>query len=402
VSPTQVVLTGAGRQRIRADLAAAGITELALLDATPVLSVFDDRNHSWTLRMPQGEAVDARVVVSTEPLLQPWIPNILGRNDFDGILFHAAQFDAGLDPVGKHVAVIGTDSGCGHHLPQLTATAASVTVYPYAPRRIVAELPLPSTRIKRWFGRRTRAALGRQRPVPAVATAPISAITPAGIRTGDGVEHRADVIVYGTGFTTASPAAALIGAGGVPLSQVWQDGAEPFLGVAIHGFPNYFLVTGPDTEAQTRYVVECLRLMRHSTSTRIEVLRSSAQVFNERAQLRPAEPFAVASAFDLSSVAPADEGTYDGLATLTVDGTAIAVRVRLAGRLDPNDGRYHWQGTIFGSSDHPLPDNVFRQIRTATLTVGERSAPARIVEQTPWGTHSVAGVGAPPYATAQS
>jgi hypothetical protein len=32
------------------------------------------------------------------------------------------------------------------------------------------------------------------------------------------------------------------------------------------------------------------------------------------------------------------------------------------------------------------------------LTVGERSAAARIVEQTPWGTHSVAGVGAPPYA----
>ncbi|WAC94214.1 DUF4873 domain-containing protein [Mycobacterium sp. Aquia_213] len=325
-----------------------------------------------------------------------------GCNDFRGTSFPAAQWDTDFDPTGKHVAVIGTDSAAGHHLPQLTAAAASVTIFAHAPRRIVAELPLPPTRVKRWLQRRTRAALGQQLSRPALATSPISVITASGIRTSDGVDHQADVIIYGTGFTIADPAPELIGTGGLSVKQIWVDGTEPFLGVAIHGFPNYFSITGPDVVAQTRYVVECLGLMKRGGSTRIEVLRSSQQVFNERAHLQAAPPFRVASAFDLSSSAPGDDEIYDGIATLTIAGTSHPVRVRLTGHLDPIDGRYHWQGTLFSSPTQPLPDDALKQIRTATLTVGEHSAPARIVEQTPWGTHAVAGVGAPPYAMAQS
>ncbi|MCV7093127.1 DUF4873 domain-containing protein, partial [Mycobacterium interjectum] len=84
------------------------------------------------------------------------------------------------------------------------------------------------------------------------------------------------------------------------------------------------------------------------------------------------------------------DATYEGAATLTIAGAEHPVRVRLAGHLDPIDGHYHWQGTVFGAA-------ALNETRTATLTVGERSAAARVVEQTPWGTHTVAGVGAPPY-----
>jgi hypothetical protein len=138
--------------------------------------------------------------------------------------------------------------------------------------------------------------------------------------------------------------------------------------------------------------------MEHTASTRIEVRRSSQQVFNERSNVGPAQPHRVVSAFDLSSAARGDDEAYDGVATLTIAGIEHPVRVRLAGHLDPIDGRYHWQGTVFGSSSGPLPDGALKQARTATLTVGAHSAPARIVEETPWGTHTVAGVGAPPYA----
>jgi hypothetical protein len=112
-------------------------------------------------------------------------------------------------------------------------------------------------------------------------------------------------------------------------------------------------------------------------------------VFNERLCVRPARPQPVITAFDLTS--GGDDAAYEGAATLTIAGAEHQVRVRLAGHLDPIDGHYHWQGTVFGS-------RVLSQARTATLTVGERSVPARIIEQTPWGTHTVAGVGAPPYA----
>jgi hypothetical protein len=89
-------------------------------------------------------------------------------------------------------------------------------------------------------------------------------------------------------------------------------------------------------------------------------------------------------------------GVYDGAAVLTVDGHALDVRVRLTGHLDPIDGRYHWQGTVFET----LPDDVQRRSTTVSIAIDGHSVPARITERTPWGTHSIAGVGAPPYTLA--
>lgn len=132
-----------------------------------------------------------------------------------------------------------------------------------------------------------------------------------------------------------------------------------------------------------------MKLMERTASRRIEVRRSSQQVFNERAQLKPAQPHRQTGgleAFDLSSAATEDDQTYDGAATLTLAGARFRVRVRLTGHLDPIDGNYHWQGTVFDS----LPETSLTHARAATLTIGGRSAPARITEQTPWGTHSVA------------
>jgi hypothetical protein len=260
-------------------------------------------------------------------------------------------------------------------------------------------LPMPSTRAKRWLRRRIRPAAD-DGPATALVGSAIGAITASGIRTVDGIDRAADAIIYGTGLAIPDRVSdtTLVGAGGLTIRQAWDDGMEPYFGVAVHGFPNYFFVTGPDVGAQARYVAECVGLMKQTAGTRIEVRRSTQRVFNERVYARPARPHRVDSAFDLSSSAPRDDGTYDGAATLRIAGTEHRVRVRLAGRLDPIDGQYHWQGTVFGSSSQPLPDEALKQARTATLTVGARSAPARIIERTPWGTHTVAGVGAPPYA----
>src|SRR6202012_1943955 len=125
-----------------------------------------------------------------------------------------------------------------------------------------------------------------------------------------------------------------------------------------------------------------VRAMSRTGSTRIEVRRSSQQVFNERVYTGPAQPHPVTSAFDLSAIAADLDATYDGAATLTIAGTGHPVRVRLSGRLDPIDGHYHWQGTGFSSSPRPLTDEALKQARDAILTVGPHSAPARIVERT--------------------
>lgn len=404
-----LVIVGAtvGGQSARPILSGAGFRDLVMLDPPAqevVRSRFDDASDTWLLTTAGGENVRADVVVAAgrdvagRDVYVPWLPGIAGRDEFRGESFHAAAWDPGFDPSGKHVAVVGTDATAGHHLGRLAKAAASVTVFAHAPRRVVTEVPLWSTRIKRWLRSHTRPTASR--PSVVIASSAIEAVTGSGVRTSDGVHHRVDAIIYGTGFSVPDHVGdeTLTGACGLPIRQAWHDGMEPFCGVAVRGFPNYFFITGPDPGAQARYIVECLKLMKRTGSGRIEVRASSQQVFNERALLRPTDPPPAASAFDLSAGVPARDDTYDGAATLEIAGNRHQVRVRLTGHLDPIDGRYHWQGTVFGSPSGGLSSDDLKQARTATLTVGERSSPARIVERTPWGTHSVAGVGAPPYA----
>ncbi|GFG55763.1 DUF4873 domain-containing protein [Mycolicibacterium agri] len=180
-----------------------------------------------------------------------------------------------------------------------------------------------------------------------------------------------------------------------------RDNLKPYLGVATHGVPNYFMVTGADAVAAARlnYIAECLKLLRRTESTRIEVLYSTQRMVHVRKsssertdpkywqrmhKLAPA-------AFDLSSHIGVESDLYDGRAVIRVGDDEREVRVRLSGRLDPLDGRYHWQGTIFDE----LSDDALGQ--PATVAIGERSAEGRITERTPQGRFSVAGVGAPPY-----
>jgi cation diffusion facilitator CzcD-associated flavoprotein CzcO len=394
-----IIGAGAGGRSAQAALQAAGVADVVILDREVLSSRFDDDTDTWLLTTAGDEIFRTSVVIAAyRPAQVPWLPDIAGSNSFRGVSFHAAQWRPDFDPAGKRVAVIGTDATAGHYIPQLIESAASVTVFAHPPRRIVPELPLPTTRAKRWLRRHIGSAANNRR-APALVGSAISTITPSSIRTNDGVDHDADAIIYGTGFAIPGRTSdtTLVGAGGLAIRQMWGDGMEPYFGVALHGLPNYFFVGGPDVGAQARYVAECLGLMERTASTRIEVRRSSQQVFNERVYVRPAQPHRVVSAFELSSSSRGDDQTYDGAATLTIAGTEHPVRVRLAGHLDPIDGHYHWQGTVFGSSSLPLPHEALKQARTATLTVGARSAPARVTEQTPWGTHTVAGVGAPPY-----
>lgn len=155
--------------------------------------------------------------------------------------------------------------------------------------------------------------------------------------------------------------------------------------IAGHGVPNYFRVPGPDVLRQARYVARCLRLIERSGATRVEA--------RGRIVLHRWRPAPVAARFYLTGSEPGPDDLYDGPATLNVSGREIGSRVRLTGHLDAIDGRYHWQGTVFDA----LPDAERARSAGVTLTIGDRTVSARIVEQTPWGTHMIAGVGHPPF-----
>jgi cyclohexanone monooxygenase len=90
-----------------------------------------------------------------------------------------------------------------------------------------------------------------------VSGAPLTEITRTAVRTAEG-EYEADVIVFATGYDAMTGALTRIdvrGEAGVPLREVWQEGAGAYLGVAVAGFPNMFLVTGPGSPSVIGNVV---------------------------------------------------------------------------------------------------------------------------------------------------
>ena len=105
-------------------------------------------------------------------------------------------------------------------------------------------------------------------------TTDIEAITPDGIKTKDGQEHRADVMIFGTGFAATDFLAPMTikGRGGHDLNETWRAGAEAYKGISISGFPNLFVLYGPNTnlghssiiymlESQFNYVVSCMQTL---------------------------------------------------------------------------------------------------------------------------------------------
>ena len=78
---------------------------------------------------------------------------------------------------------------------------------------------------------------------------PIEAITPAGLRTADGVEHKLDVLVFATGFDAVDGnyrSMDLRGRGGRHINEGWAAGPSSYLGLSTHGFPNLFMILGPN------------------------------------------------------------------------------------------------------------------------------------------------------------
>jgi cation diffusion facilitator CzcD-associated flavoprotein CzcO len=105
-----------------------------------------------------------------------------------------------------------------------------------------------------------------QRANVRLETGAIQRITDRAIVTSDGTAHRADTIIFATGFESTRFLAPLVvtGLGGEQLDQRWVDGASAYWGIATPGFPNFFMMYGPNTnahnsiifliEAQARYI----------------------------------------------------------------------------------------------------------------------------------------------------
>jgi len=137
-----------------------------------------------------------------------------------------------------------------------------------------------------------------ERPNVELVTDPIEAIVPEGIRTRGGAVRELDAIVLATGFAVglASAPFPIFGRGGQPLDLAWKDGAVAYKGMTVAGFPNWFILMGPNTgpghtsvlvytEAQIEHVLGALDRLRRGAKW-VDVRRDVQDRYNAGIQSR--------------------------------------------------------------------------------------------------------------------
>lgn len=284
---------------------------------------FDATTGRWQIETSTGETLEADVFVpATGQLSRAALPDIVGRDSFEGEAFHSARWNHDCDLTGKRVAVIGTGASAVQFVPLIQPKVRKLTLFqrtaPYVVPKwdrtygpIFRALFLGAERLIWWsaaeflaFGITGNKAIAKavtmmaQRHLqeqvadpllrakltpdypmgckrllfasnyyPALAepnvhveTGRIAEITPTGVRTADGVTHEADVVVYGTGFATQDFLAPITirGLAGQDLRKTWADGARAHLGMSVPHFPNMFIMYGPNTNLGSGSIIYML------------------------------------------------------------------------------------------------------------------------------------------------
>jgi len=132
-----------------------------------------------------------------------------------------------------------------------------------------------------------------------LVTWPIATLSPAGIRTADGIEHQVDAIVFATGFDVAKTGTPfpVTGRGGRRLAEDWARGAYAYKSVSVSGYPNLFLTFGPNSgpghnsallymESQIDYAVAGIRHLLAENLRWLDVRADLEADYNQRIQRR--------------------------------------------------------------------------------------------------------------------
>ncbi len=125
-----------------------------------------------------------------------------------------------------------------------------------------------------------------------VVSSPARYLRSRSLVTADGSELDVDVVLCATGYAAADYLGQIdvVGENGTPLHGKWSDGAYAYLGMAVPGFPNFFMLYGPNTnvgsnsvifmlEAQARYIVRALKHMRRKRKSYVAVRPETMAAF---------------------------------------------------------------------------------------------------------------------------
>lgn len=221
----------------------------------PKVSKLDlyQRTPPWI--MPKGDRIMAdweRALFAAAPLAQElYRRTIWGLNEIRGVAFlKPERVGVGEEMARKHLEA---------QVPEPELRAKLTPNYRMGCKRVLISNDFyPALR----------------QPNVEVITDRIAAIEEAGVRTADGALREADVLIYATGFKpmdVLNPT-RVVGRAGRILNEEWRAHPEAYWGITVSGYPNFFLLMGPNTglghnsmvfmiESQIHYVMEALALM---------------------------------------------------------------------------------------------------------------------------------------------
>ena len=132
-----------------------------------------------------------------------------------------------------------------------------------------------------------------------LVTEAIERLSEDAVVTSDGRERKVDAVLYGTGFSVTELLSPfeIRGQDGVDINELWRERIQAYLGTTVSGFPNLFLLAGPNTglghnsmvfmiEAQVDYIMSCLRMVERRGASFAMVRRDAEQRFNRGLQRR--------------------------------------------------------------------------------------------------------------------
>lgn len=134
-------------------------------------------------------------------------------------------------------------------------------------------------------------------------TSPIARVTETGIRMKDGRDLKFDALIYGTGFKASDFLVPMDikGKDGKSLHDIWGGDARAYLGLTLPGFPNLFIMYGPNTnivvngsiiffsECEANYIVSCVKMLQDRKAKSFEVKQDVFDTFNAEVDAANAE-----------------------------------------------------------------------------------------------------------------
>ena len=308
-------------------------------------AVWDDGAARWRLATSGGDYTADVLVSASGALAEPRFPDLPGIDRFEGALVHTSRWDARVETQGRRVAVVGTGASAIQLVPAIQPRVAHLTLFQRTPAYVIPRLDAAHGRVlhgRPWLHATARAVLYgrhevlglafRHRPLAAVAerlpqwhlarqvadpdlrarlaadyrfgckrillsdtyfpaltqpnvtvTGAAVRLTPHGVVDAAGAEHPVDVVVFATGFHVHDlPIASRItGRTGRTLAATWGGSPQAHVGTTVAGFPNLFILQGPNTglghssvvlmiEAQVEHIANALRYMARARVTAVE------------------------------------------------------------------------------------------------------------------------------------